>query len=376
MWNWRAIFSADIDQIYRKSFLRDDINQARTIIAIVAAWVLGYIYADYLELGPIKTFYLLLLLRVMFFGASVGIFFRMVKVKNVNLVDSTVLAWNTALVTLALLANASHDKISAEDIMVHYILILGFYLLVPNRLFFRVLPSFIVTAVDICILTSCIRAAGTNFTGSNIFTDIIILVALNTLGVLLAIRSDTQRAKHFLIQKTLIDGRAQLKELATTDALTGILNRRSFLDAAEIQFDRFKRYQENFSLVIVDLDQLKSINDTFGHPAGDHAIRLLTGTMITEKRSSDMIGRLAGDEFGLILPNTSADKALEVLSRIKNNLAETIVETPTGQQFQVRFSAGVTGICKSEETFDELYRRADKALLSAKQSGRNSIKMI
>jgi diguanylate cyclase (GGDEF)-like protein len=171
----------------------------------------------------------------------------------------------------------------------------------------------------------------------------------------------------------MMDGRAQLKELANTDSLTGMLNRRSFFETADIQFDRFKRYQEIFSFVIADLDNLKNINDTYGHPAGDHAIGLVTGTIYAEKRSSDTVGRLAGDEIGFLLPNTNADQALEVLTRIKHILAETIVESPTQQQFQVRFSAGITEVHETDETFDEIYRRADKALLTAKRSGRNRI---
>lgn len=174
----------------------------------------------------------------------------------------------------------------------------------------------------------------------------------------------------------MMDGRAQLKAIANTDSLTGMLNRRSFFETADIQFDRFKRYNETFSFAIADIDNLKAINDTYGHPAGDHSIGLLTGTIYAGKRSSDAVGRLAGDEIGVILPNANAKQALEVLTRIKDTLAETIVESPTQQQFQVRFSAGVTEVHETDGTFDEIYRRADKALLRAKNLGRNRIEKI
>ena len=128
-----------------------------------------------------------------------------------------------------------------------------------------------------------------------------------------------------------------------------------------------------FSFAIIDLDKLKNINDTYGHPAGDHSLVLLVDTISLEKRSSDTLGRLAGDEFGLLLPNTSADKAIEVLSRMKSILADTIVESPSKEQFQVSFSAGITSVKKTDENFDALYRRADNALLNAKQSGGNCL---
>jgi diguanylate cyclase (GGDEF)-like protein len=200
------------------------------------------------------------------------------------------------------------------------------------------------------------------------------VIAMNVIGFGIALRLDSQRYHQYLIQKTLIEGRAHLKELATSDSLTGIFNRRSFLEIASTEFDRYLRYGAKFSFAILDVDNLKNINDTYGHSAGDHSIQLLTETITAEKRSSDTSGRLAGDEFGIILPNTSADKALEVLSRIKNSLADTIAESPNKQQFQVRFSTGVANIDESDKSFDDLYRRADMALLTAKQLGGNRIK--
>jgi diguanylate cyclase (GGDEF)-like protein len=221
-------------------------------------------------------------------------------------------------------------------------------------------------------------SSGTNFeelTQPIILSYISAIIVMDVVGFLTSVRFDAQRHQQYLIQKTLIDGRAQLKQLATTDSLTGILNRRSFFESAEIQFDRFKRYKERFSFVIIDIDNLKRINDTYGHPAGDHSILLLTNTIDAEKRSSDMIGRLAGDEFGIILPNTSAGRTLDVLTRMQEVLGDTIVESPNKRQFQVSFSAGVTEVKKADETFDDLYRRADKALLAAKQAGRNRVEI-
>ena len=84
---------------------------------------------------------------------------------------------------------------------------------------------------------------------------------------------------------------------------------------------------------------------------------------------------VSGDEFGIVLPNTGAGRALDVLTRIQEVLGDTIVESPNKRQFQVSFSAGVTQARKADESFDELYRRADKALLAAKQSGRNRIEI-
>ena len=152
----------------------------------------------------------------------------------------------------------------------------------------------------------------------NIFTSISIVIAMNIIGFFSSLQLESQRYHQYLIQKTLLTGREQLRELAITDSLTNILNRRGFLEMADVEFDRFKRYGETFSFVIIDLDRLKNINDTYGHPVGDQAIQKLVEVIKQEKRFSDTTGRLAGDEFGLLLPNTNPDQTLEVMSRIKN----------------------------------------------------------
>jgi diguanylate cyclase (GGDEF)-like protein len=124
---------------------------------------------------------------------------------------------------------------------------------------------------------------------------------------------------------------------------------------------------------MIDLDWLKRINDTLGHPAGDLSLKTLVKMIIEQKRSTDMIGRLAGDEFGLLLSNTRADKAMEILSRSKNALEDDSIELPDKGQLKIRFSAGITEVLNTDKTFDDIYRRADRALLRAKKKGRNRI---
>jgi diguanylate cyclase (GGDEF)-like protein len=353
-----------IDQDYQQAFLREDITLVRIVITIAALWALGFIYVEYLDLSLSPLFYLLGLLRFLFISASIGLFIKLPKMNNLDMVDFAVFA-----------SNLIRNDISTKNINMNLAIILGFYLIVPNRQLYKTIPVLLITMISLYIL--CI-SSGTNFgelTQPIILSYISAIIVMDVVGFLTSVRFDAQRHQQYLIQKTLIDGRVQLKQLATTDSLTGILNRRSFFESAEVQFDRFKRYKERFAFVIIDIDNLKRINDTYGHPAGDHSILLLTDTINAEKRSSDMIGRLAGDEFGIILPNTSASRALDVLIRMQEVLEDTIVESPNKRQFQVSFSAGATEVKKVDESFDELYRRADKALLAAKQAGRNRVEI-
>jgi diguanylate cyclase (GGDEF)-like protein len=374
-WGWRKALLGKIDQDYRQAFLREDITLIRIIITIAAIWALGFIYVEYLSLSLSPLFYLLGLLRFLFISASIGLLIKLPKINDLDTIDFAVFAWSIACVLLIYASNLLRNDISTKNINANLAIILGFYLIVPNRQLYKTVPVLLVTMISLYILCISHGASFEELTQPIILSYISAIIVMDVIGFLVSVRFDVQRHQQYLIQKTLIDGRAQLKQLATTDSLTGILNRRSFFESAEIQFDRFKRYKERFSFVIIDIDNLKTINDTYGHPAGDHSILLLTDTINGEKRSSDVIGRLAGDEFGIVLPNTSAGRALDVLTRIQEVLGDTIVESPNKRQFQVSFSAGVTQARKADESFDELYRRADKALLAAKQSGRNRIEI-
>ena len=374
-WGWRKALLGKVDQDYRQAFLREDITLIRIVITIATIWAFGFIYVEYLTLSLSPLFYLLGLLRFLFISASIGLLIKLPKINNLDVVDFAIFTWGISCVLLVYTSNLIRNDISTKNINTNLAIILGFYLIIPNRQLYKTIPVLLVTMISLYIL--CISSS-TNFgelTPPIILSYISAIIVMDVVGFLASVRFDAQRRQQYLIQKTLIDGHAQLKQLATTDSLTGILNRRSFFESAEVQFDRFKRYNERFSFVIIDIDNLKTINDTFGHPAGDHSILLLTDTISTEKRSSDVIGRLAGDEFGIVLPNTGAGRALDVLTRIQEVLGDTIVESPNKRQFQVSFSAGVTQVKKEDETFDELYRRADKALLVAKQAGRNCVKI-
>ena len=374
-WNWRKAVFGEIDQDYRKAYLREDKTQVRILIAIVAIWALGYSYVEYLDLNLTHLFYLLGILRISFFIVSIGLFLKLPKMNNIETVDFAILVWSIACVLLVFISNLSRNNIYVKNIGANLAWALGFYLILPNRQLFKSIPALLMSIFIVYILFNSETTSFQDITRSTLLSNFAAVIALNVLGFLVSLRLDAQRYQQYMIQKTMMDGRAQLKELATTDSLTGILNRRSFFESAEVQFDRFKRYEERFSFVIIDIDNLKTINDTYGHPAGDHSILLLTDTINAEKRLSDIIGRLAGDEFGIILPNTSAGSTSNVLMRMQEVLEDTIVESPNKRQFQVSFSAGVTEVKKTDKSFDELYRRADKALLAAKQFGRNRIEI-
>jgi diguanylate cyclase (GGDEF)-like protein len=372
-WNWRDTILGKTDPAYRNTFLQEDIKRAQIVIAAVAILVLGYLFTDYQALQLTSPIYLLAALRILFSSASIWLYFFLPKRKNVIFTDYSILTWSTALVALSFFSTVSQNSISIENVVFNHLWVLSFYLLIPNRQLFKIIPALAVSLVSLYNLLNYDQMRIQGVTDLNLITNISTLAAMNIIGFISSAQLDSQRYHQYLVQKTLLAGREQLRELAITDSLTGTLNRRGFLEMAQVEFDRSKRYGDPFSFVIIDLDKLKTINDTYGHPAGDLALKKLVELIKQEKRSSDTTGRLAGDEFGLLLPNTKPDQAVEVMSRIKHYLANGALKLPRQRQIQISFSAGVTEVIREDESFDDIYRRADKALFLAKDKGRNKI---
>lgn len=163
----------------------------------------------------------------------------------------------------------------------------------------------------------------------------------------------------------------ELVRQASTDPLTNAANRRHFLDLAEKEITRAQRYQHPLSVLQLDVDYFKRINDLYGHATGDHVLRRLVSTCRSALRESDIIGRLGGEEFAILLPNTHENQAAEVAERLRAGLAELRIATHD-DVLHFSVSLGVAE-CRPYETIDQALNRADQALYRAKHLGRNRI---
>ncbi|MCE1255000.1 MAG: GGDEF domain-containing protein [Anaerolineae bacterium] len=165
----------------------------------------------------------------------------------------------------------------------------------------------------------------------------------------------------------------ELEDQAGTDILTRIKNRRYFLFMAEAEAKRAVRYKYSLTLALIDLDNFKNINDTYGHPVGDEALIMFADRCRGSIRETDLLARFGGDEFALLLPQTSLDQARAVLERIRS----AIITQPfqlDGKSIPVTLSAGIAcAQAGSVFSFDDLVARTDKVLYYAKESGRNRI---
>lgn len=164
----------------------------------------------------------------------------------------------------------------------------------------------------------------------------------------------------------------ELREMAHTDPLTGANNRGYFIELLKVEVERSRRYDRTCSVIMIDLDHFKSVNDTRGHAAGDEALRTLTTVLRSSGlRQSDFWGRIGGEEFAVTLPEIPLDKTAIVAERIRSNLAEVPV-TFENDQFFITASLGASEY-RTGDTQEILLHRADQALYQAKQTGRNRV---
>lgn len=165
---------------------------------------------------------------------------------------------------------------------------------------------------------------------------------------------------------------AELKRLATTDELTGIANRRVFLNQVQQAIDTFKRYDQPVAIMLIDLDHFKRVNDTYGHGAGDDVLKGFTQRVVGELRELDVFGRLGGEEFAILFPHTDLADAAIVAERIRTKLAERpLLSGDT--KIPVTLSAGLVAFEAKDLTADKWLARADEALYQAKSQGRNRV---
>lgn len=167
----------------------------------------------------------------------------------------------------------------------------------------------------------------------------------------------------------------EIRKLAATDPLTGVNNRRSFMEKANDEFLRSRRYGHKLSVLMMDIDHFKDINDTYGHHMGDVSLQTFTTVCMKTLRKQDFCGRLGGEEFAVILIETDEESALLVAERLRLLVAQTVV-TQGAIQLQFHVSIGVTQISEKDRHIEDTIHRADKGLYMAKDEGRNRVVSI
>ena len=176
----------------------------------------------------------------------------------------------------------------------------------------------------------------------------------------------------FVIFMLASDVSVEMKEMAVRDQLTGLLNRRGFGEQSEMAYATARRRNSTVSIIMTDIDHFKAINDEFGHVAGDEALAHVAGLLREDRRIDDIVARVGGEEFALVLPGTELQEA----TTIADELCERIANTPLsvdGRDVVTTASFGVAAISAKDNSLTDIVGRADRALYRSKRAGRNRV---
>lgn len=176
------------------------------------------------------------------------------------------------------------------------------------------------------------------------------------------------------LEEELREAKQRAEDLARTDELTGVNNRRAFFEIGHKLFKQAVRAQRNLSVVMLDVDYFKQVNDRYGHFVGDQVLRTISQKVKEEIRETDLIGRLGGEEFALILPDADLTQALEVAERIRQMIVVTPINAE-GETIYCSSSFGVTSLRDEMKSLDAMLAKADEALFIAKHNGRNRVEI-
>jgi diguanylate cyclase (GGDEF)-like protein len=353
---------------YRVAQLKSDVTQSLLYMTIVCLGVLAMLGADK-GLFTASPYLLIVVtvIRVVFVLLSTAFGVILYRTDKVRTFDQLTFIWMGLIVVLMLAFNfttpASYLSTSF-DIIVPF----GIYILspLPIRRTLALAASFSIGTLCIYFLLK----SGVDPVVMNVAAAAQVIV--HVLGLSSALQIHSYRRKSYQAFIDEKDAKEMVAYLANIDPLTKSLTRRQFLSIAESEFKRYARYRRPLSILILDADRFKKINDTYGHHAGDLALRSLSLVAMEQKRAQDTFGRLGGEEFGLLMPETILENALVVAERIRKVWEQSPVNLD-GELIHSTMSIGVAEAVSEDQSLEDILRRADRMLYKAKENGRNKV---
>jgi len=368
-----ALKKPEIYSAYRAYFQDED--KARFVVGI-AFWSIAYavlLINDYLAFGSAANFFPILLLRSTYtFLSIIGLILLRVRIRRWQELDRLILVWGLVSVFQTIMIYQFRRPIQANVFLVDLVGCLSFFIIITNSIYTQMVPALIYAIFDLFLVLSL----RDRFEHAMVRTVFFTFLGGFAVACFFSLRFFRSRLKAFQDHLVDIAVRAELQRLASTDTLTGVLNRRRLLEIASDAYYRFKRYGRPFSIMFMDLDGFKRINDTFGHQQGDATLIEFAQIVTAEKRESDGLGRMGGDEFCVVLPETSTRAAIHLAERILPRCRE-IGSTGNGVfVMDITVSIGISQAMTQDDSLDTLLARADAALYQAKYSGRNCWKIL
>jgi len=381
-----GLFSGEFaDPANESSFRKDHLHgDARRLVATLAFGGLLYPVfgvSDVVYLGWTRSALVMILLRCIVLVSALMVAVRVHRSPeesyNYSLVTGVEIV---AMSVFLMVCIVVPDQLSTHNLQ-FAILSLAMFIFIPNRVVHATAVVGVASLVYIGLGLSPIRGGPTLGFEEVMTIGVIVAVGAATSATLSRARREEfvafveqQRARQAL--ETEIEQRAllqnELEYLANHDALTDLLNRRSFFEESEREFSKGRRTGHPVSVLVIDADEFKRINDLFGHHTGDEAIKIIARQAKLSLRSDDVLGRVGGEEFAVVMPGTSLGLAHEVASRLRERIADAVIDHPDGP-VRLTVSIGATECKLWEETIQDSLQRADAAMYEAKEAGRNRV---
>jgi len=357
---------------YRAAYLKEDRRQAYLGLGLIALPVVLMAHHDLGYLGPTPLAFGLLAGRALLVAGCLALLLTMRRLRSPFWFDFWIMVQALAGVLLGHLIRLSRPPDYLANFALDVVIIVIMFAFLPVRPSWRIWPGLLYTLSALLSLWFEKQSPGAGPLGT--YTTALALAALG--GGSFSLRLENLRRRQFVAQQSERQAKEELQHLASTDGLTGILNRRKFLELAEAEFRRHQRYHHPLAFIIADLDHFKRINDRHGHQTGDLVLKNFARHLAECVRELDLLGRIGGEEFGLILPETDLEPARQVAERIRAGCGSLCLTTGAGQRVEFTVSLGVSEARAGDRSLSHLMARADVALYQAKAAGRDRVRTI
>jgi len=375
----------DLEEHFQIESLSDDKTQITIVMILTLIIILGFLgleltFYQYKEVHPywIPSRILASISSLI----AIGSVHRQSNPKRINRIT---FVWGLVILFHMSVINLTRPRDYIPVIVWDILTIGGIYFLLPLATQYKIVIAFLLTG-----------SSGTIWAINRVrpaipYETIAVLAAYffsNVYGIFVTIQHERARRRQYVLlmeerksrrelsdrTRELEETQGQLRLLAMTDPLTEISNRRHFMSQISEEIERTKRFGDPFSLMMIDIDNLKEVNDTYGHEAGDEVLRTFAKYCQTRLRSIDRLARFGGDEFIVLLVQTGWKKAKEVAERLVSEIQGLEMQIEK-ESIHITVSIGLTTIIEGS-TIEGLIKRADKALYEAKNGGRNQVAIL
>lgn len=360
--------SKEKEAAYRAHYLDADKHLARTIIIVIFIASILFISSDMFFVQSKADLIPLIILRMCFVLWSIVVIFLLKNITDTKKFDLLSSAWLLSLITLMTLIYSIRPIANLNNTLTSCLVVFLFYVLFPARLSVQIICALTLSFANI-IHVYIVREQLQVSSVSSILTS---YFTLNILGIYIAVRWHKSRRREFTTHLKSVSMRKKLEELAFTDDLTELANRRACFKKMVSEYHRHERYGNALSIMIIDIDYFKKVNDNYGHDNGDRVLKIVAKLLKNSCRNNDIAGRLGGEEFIILLPETALENAHLLAERVRLSCAETPF-TELNERLRITISIGVAQANAQDSCAKDMLKRADIALYTAKDSGRNCV---